>query len=41
LSFLEKVNPFGVPLISSWDRVPPAIPDILLKTGEAVDEDNK
>lgn len=34
-------DPLGVPLISSWDRVTSAIPDILVKIKEAVEEDNK
>ncbi|MEW6067630.1 MAG: glycosyl transferase [Nitrospirota bacterium] len=34
-------DPLGVPLIASWDRVTSAIPDILKKIKEAVDEDNK
>ncbi len=34
-------DPLGVPLISSWDRVTAAIPDILLRIREAVEEDNK
>lgn len=34
-------DPLGVPLISSWDRVTAAIPDILLKIRTAVEEDNK
>lgn len=34
-------DPLGVPLISSWDRVTAAIPDILIKIKEAVKEDNK
>jgi glucosyl-3-phosphoglycerate synthase len=34
-------NPIGVPLISSWDRVTAAIPDILLRIRESVEEDNK
>ena len=34
-------DPLGVPLISSWDRVTSAIPDILIKLREAVEEDNK
>jgi len=34
-------DPLGVPLISSWDRVTSAIPDILEKLKEAVEEDNK
>lgn len=34
-------DPLGVPLISSWDRVTSAIPDILVKIREAVEEDNK
>ncbi len=34
-------DPLGVPLISSWDRVTSAIPDILYKIKEAVEEDNK
>ncbi len=33
-------DPLGVPLISSWDRVTAAIPDILEKIKEAVEEDN-
>lgn len=34
-------DPLGVPLIASWDRVTSAIPDILNKIKEAVEEDNK
>jgi glucosyl-3-phosphoglycerate synthase len=34
-------DPLGVPLIASWDRVTSAIPDILIKIREAVEEDNK
>jgi glucosyl-3-phosphoglycerate synthase len=34
-------DPLGVPLIASWDRVTSAIPDILIRIKEAVDEDNK
>lgn len=34
-------DPLGVPLISSWDRVTAAIPDILNRIREAVEEDNK
>jgi glucosyl-3-phosphoglycerate synthase len=34
-------DPLGVPLISSWDRVTSAIPDILVKIREAVEEDNR
>jgi len=34
-------DPLGVPLISSWDRVTSAIPDILVKIKKAVDEDNR
>lgn len=34
-------DPLGVPLIASWDRVTSAIPDILNKIREAVEEDNK
>ncbi len=34
-------DPLGVPLISSWDRVTSAIPDILNMIKEAVEEDNK
>ncbi|NJD57106.1 MAG: glycosyl transferase [Nitrospirae bacterium] len=33
-------DPLGVPLIASWDRVTSAIPDILMKIKEAVEEDN-
>lgn len=33
-------DPLGVPLIASWDRVTSAIPDILIKIREAVEEDN-
>jgi glucosyl-3-phosphoglycerate synthase len=33
-------DPLGVPLIASWDRVTSAIPDILARINEAVDEDN-
>ncbi len=34
-------DPLGVPLIASWDRVISAIPDILNRIKEAVEEDNK
>jgi glucosyl-3-phosphoglycerate synthase len=34
-------DPLGVPLIASWDRVTSAIPNILGKIREAVEEDNK
>lgn len=34
-------DPLGVPLISSWDRVESALPDILDMVKDAVDEDNK
>ena len=34
-------DPLGVPLIASWDRVISAIPDILKRIREAVEEDNK
>jgi glucosyl-3-phosphoglycerate synthase len=34
-------NPSGVPLISSWDRVTSAIPDILSMIKKAVEEDNR
>lgn len=34
-------DPLGVPLIASWDRVTSAIPDILNKIKEAVEEDNR
>ncbi|HSB52108.1 MAG TPA: hypothetical protein VLD40_05575 [Dissulfurispiraceae bacterium] len=34
-------DPLGVPLISSWDRVTSAIPDILVRLREAVKEDNE
>jgi glucosyl-3-phosphoglycerate synthase len=34
-------DPLGVPLISSWDRVESALPDILDTVKSAVDEDNK
>ncbi len=34
-------DPLGVPQIASWDRVTAAIPDILDKIYEAVEEDNK
>lgn len=34
-------DPLGVPLIASWDRVISAIPDILSRIKEAVEEDNK
>jgi len=33
-------DPLGVPLISSWDRVTSAIPDILTRIRQAVEEDN-
>lgn len=34
-------DPLGVPLISSWDRVTAAVPEILDKIREAVEEDNR
>lgn len=34
-------DPLGVPLISSWDRVESALPDILDIVKDAVDRDNK
>jgi glucosyl-3-phosphoglycerate synthase len=34
-------DPLGVPLISSWDRVTSAIPDILVRIRKAVEEDNR
>jgi glucosyl-3-phosphoglycerate synthase len=34
-------DPLGVPLISSWDRVTSAVPDILNRIREAVEEDNE
>ncbi len=34
-------DPLGVPLIASWDRVTSAIPDILDRIKNAVEEDNK
>jgi glucosyl-3-phosphoglycerate synthase len=34
-------DPLGVPLIASWDRVTSAIPNILDKIRDAVEEDNK
>ncbi len=34
-------DPLGVPLISGWDRVTSAIPDILIRIKKAVEEDNK
>lgn len=34
-------DPLGVPLIASWDRVTSAIPDILIRIRDAVEEDNK
>lgn len=34
-------DPLGVPQIASWDRVTAAIPDILDRIFEAVEEDNK
>jgi glucosyl-3-phosphoglycerate synthase len=34
-------DPLGVPLIASWDRVTSAIPDILDRIKETVEEDNK
>ncbi len=33
-------DPLGAPLISAWDRVISAIPDILEKINDAVEEDN-
>ncbi len=34
-------DPLGVPLISSWDRVTSALPEILDMVKSAIDEDNK
>ncbi len=34
-------DPLGVPLIASWDRVTSAIPDVLTRIKNAVEEDNK
>ncbi len=34
-------DPLGVPLISSWDRVTAALPDILDRIREAVEKDNR
>ena len=34
-------DPLGVPLISSWDRVTSAIPDILVRIKRAVENDNQ
>lgn len=34
-------NPIGVPLISSWDRVVSAIPDMLSMINDAVERDNE
>ncbi len=34
-------DPLGVPLISSWDRVTSAIPDILVRLRQAVKKDNE
>ncbi|RJR16315.1 MAG: glycosyl transferase [Nitrospiraceae bacterium] len=34
-------DPLGIPLIASWDRVTSAIPDILSRIRNAVEEDNK
>ncbi|MFO0752211.1 MAG: hypothetical protein U0411_02660 [Thermodesulfovibrionales bacterium] len=34
-------DPLGVPLISSWDRVMSAIPDIMTRLREAVEQDNE
>ncbi len=34
-------DPLGVPLIASWDRMTSAIPDILSKISNAVEEDRK
>lgn len=36
-----KIDPLGVPLIPSWDRVTSALPDILNMVKNAVEEDNK
>jgi glucosyl-3-phosphoglycerate synthase len=33
-------DPLGVPLITSWDRVTSALPDILNRLREAVEADN-
>ncbi|RLA82624.1 MAG: hypothetical protein DRG40_07755 [Deltaproteobacteria bacterium] len=38
-TFME--DPLGIPLIPSWDRVTSAIPDILRRLREAVEEDNR
>lgn len=40
-SEIIKKDPLGVPLITSWDRVTSALPDILEMVKSAVDEDNK
>jgi len=34
-------DPLGVPLIAGWDRVTSAIPDVLGRIKEAVEEDNR
>lgn len=39
-SAIIMVDPLGAPLITSWDRVVSAIPDILKRIGEAVEADN-
>lgn len=40
-SELIMKDPLGVPLISSWDRVTAAIPDVLDRIRSAVEEDNR
>ncbi|GBE00721.1 glucosyl-3-phosphoglycerate synthase [bacterium BMS3Bbin06] len=40
-SEIIMADPLGVPLISSWDRVSSAIPDILNNIRQAVKEDNQ
>ena len=39
-SEIIREDPLGVPLIASWDRVTSALPDILIKIKQAVDQDN-
>jgi glucosyl-3-phosphoglycerate synthase len=39
-SAIIMIDPLGAPLITSWDRVVSAIPDILRRIGEAVEADN-
>ena len=40
-SEIIMIDPLGVPLIPSWDRVTSALPDIMDKIRKAVNDDNK